>query len=213
MDSLREGLLGENGAGGTWIQQAKGGTLFLLHLQSLVLEAQAELVSVLRNNAHNFRLICATEEDLEKLSEQGLFNEELFYRVAVLPVQLPALRDRLEDIPLLLKDIASKTSNPEFDTRQVEFTDDALATLLAYSWPGNLAEFRQMMSQIITTSETRVITSAQLPLRVHEITEWPTLADYLAGQEKQYIARVLRACQGDRARASLALNIDITSLE
>jgi two-component system response regulator HydG len=213
MDSLRAGLLGENGSGGTWVQQAKGGTLFLLHLQSLIKEAQAELVSVLRNNAHNFRLICATEEDLEKLSEQGQFNEELFYRVAVLPVHLPALRDRLEDIPLLLKDIASKASNPEFDARQVEFTDDALATLQAYSWPGNLAEFRQMISQIITTTETRVITSAQLPLRVHELTEWPTLADYLAGQERQYVARVLHACQGDKARAALALGIDISQLE
>ena len=213
MDSLRAGLLGENGSGGTWVQQAKGGTLFLLHLQSLISEAQAELVSVLRNNAHNFRLICATEEDLEKLSEQGQFNEELFYRVSVLPVHLPALRDRLEDIPLLLKDIASKASNPEFDARQVEFTDDALATLQAYSWPGNLAEFRQMISQIITTTETRVITSAQLPLRVHELTEWPTLADYLAGQERQYVARVLHACQGDKARAALALGIDISQLE
>lgn len=213
MESLREGLLGQNGSGGTWVQQAKGGTLFLLHLQSLLQEAQAELVSVLRNNAHNFRLVCATEEDLEKLSEQGQFNEELFYRVAVLPVQLPALRDRLDDIPLLLKDIASKTSNPEFDVRQVEFTDDALATLQAYSWPGNLAEFRQMISQIITTTETRIITSAQLPLRVHELAQWPTLADYLAGQEKQYIARVLHACQGDRARAALALDIDISLLD
>jgi len=213
MESLREGLLGQNGSGGDWIQQAKGGTLFLLHLQSLHKDAQAELVSVLRNNAHNFRLICATEEDLEKLSEQGQFNEELFYRVAVLPVHLPALRDRLEDIPLLLKDIAAKTSNPEFDARQVEFTEDALAAFQAYGWPGNLAEFRQMVSQIITTTETRVITSAQLPLRVHDLSEWPSLADYLAGQERQYVARVLHACQGDRARAAAALGIDISLLE
>ncbi len=208
MESLRAGLLGQNGSGGTWVQQAKGGTLFLLHLQSLLKEAQAELVSVLRNNAHNFRLVCATEEDLEKLSEEGQFNEELFYRVAALPVHLPALRDRLEDIPLLLKDIAAKTSNPQFDSRQVEFTDDALATLRAYRWPGNLAEFRQMVSQVVTTTETRVITSAQLPLRVHEIKDWPTLADYLAGQEKQYLARVLHACHGDKARAAKALAID-----
>jgi DNA-binding NtrC family response regulator len=212
MESLREGLLGQNGSGGTWVQQAKGGTLFLLHLQSLLKEAQAELVSVLRNNAHNFRLVCATEEDLEKLSEQGQFNEELFYRVAVLPVQLPALRDRLEDIPLLLKDIAGKTSNPQFDARQVEFTDDALATFRAYRWPGNLAEFRQMVSQIITTTETRVVTSAQLPLRVHELKDWPTLTEYLAGQEKQYLARVLHACQGDKARAAKTLGIESNRL-
>jgi DNA-binding NtrC family response regulator len=212
MESLRSGLLGQNGSGGTWVQEAKGGTLFLLHLQCLQKEAQSELVSVLRNNAHNFRLVCATEEDLEKLSEEGQFNEELFYRVASLPVLLPPLRERLEDIPLLLKDIAGKTSNPHFDAKLVEFTEDALATLRAYRWPGNLAEFRQVVSQVITTTETRVVTSAQLPLRIHELKDWPTLADYLGGQEKQYIARVLHACQGDKARAAKTLGIDASRL-
>jgi len=212
MESLRTGLLGQNGAGGTWVQEAKGGTLFLLHLQCLAQEAQAELVSVIRNNAHNFRLVCATEEDLEKLSEEGAFNEELFYRIAALPVHLPPLRERLEDIPLLLKDIAAKTSNPLHDAKQVEFTEDALTTLRAYRWPGNLAEFRQVVSQVITTTETRVITSAQLPLRIHELKDWPPLADYLAGQEKQYIARVLHACKGDKARAAKTLGIDASRL-
>ncbi len=207
-ESLRSGLLGENGAGGTWVQQAKGGTLFLIHLQNLPKETQGELVSVLRNNAHTFRLICATEEDLEKLSEDGTFNEELFYRVAALPVEVPSLRERTEDIPALLKSIAQKVSNPQFDARQLEFTPDALATLRAYAWPGNLAEFNQVISQVITTTETRVITSAQLPLRVHEVKDWPTLADYLSGQEKQYIARVLNACSGDKARAAKTLGID-----
>ena len=210
MESLRTGLLGQNGSGGTWVQQAKGGTLFLLHLQSLQKDAQAELVSVLRNNLHNFRLICATEEDLEKLSEAGGFNEELFYRVASLPVHLPPLRERLEDIPALLKDIAARTANPQFDAKQVEFTDDALATLCAYRWPGNLAEFTQVVSQLIAITETRVVTSEQLPLRIHELNDWPPLADYLTGQEKQYIARVLNACQGDKARAAKALGIDVS---
>jgi two-component system response regulator HydG len=212
MESLRTGLLGQNGSGGTWVQEAKGGTLFLLHLQCLQKEAQAELVSVLRNNAHNFRLICATEEDLEKLSEEGGFNEELFYRVAALPVHMPALRERFEDMPAMLKDIAAKTSNPQFDAKQVEFTADALATLRAYRWPGNLVEFRQVVSQVITTTETRVVTSAQLPLRLHELKDWPSLAEYLAGQEKQYIARVLNACQGDKARAAATLGVDVGRL-
>ena len=213
MESLRTGLLGGNGAGGTWVQQAKGGTLFLTHLQSLPKEAQQELVSVIRNNAHNFRLICATEEDLEKLSESGVFNEELFYRVASLPVDLPPLRERIEDIPALLKGIAAKVGNTQFDARQMEFTTDALTTLRSYRWPGNLAEFTQVISQIITTTETRVITSAQLPLRIHELKDWPTLADYLAGQEKQYIARVLNASAGDKAKAAKTLGVDPKRLE
>ena len=213
MESLRTGLLGENGAGGTWVQQAKGGTLFLTHLQSLPKEVQNELVSVIRNNAHNFRLICATEEDLEKLSESGAFNEELFYRVAALPVDLPPLRERIDDIPALIKSIAAKVNNTQFDVRQMELTDDALATLRAYRWPGNLAEFTQVISQIFTTTETRVITSAQLPFRIHELKDWPTLADYLAGQEKQYIARVMNASAGDKAKAAKTLGIDPTRIE
>ncbi|MBI2815062.1 MAG: sigma-54-dependent Fis family transcriptional regulator [Opitutae bacterium] len=211
-ENLHSGLFGQNGSGGAWVQEAKGGTLFLQHLQCLPPETHAELISVLRNNAGNFRLICATEEDLEKLAEEGKFSEELFYRVATLPVQLPALRERPEDIPALLKGIAGKGSNPQFDTRQVEFTEDALAMLRAYAWPGNLAEFTQVISQVVATTETRVITSAQLPLRIHELKDWPTLADYLAGQEKQYIARVLHACQGDKARAAAALGIDRSRL-
>ena len=212
MESLRTGLLGQNGAGGTWVQQAKGGTLFLQHLQCLEKEAQAELISVLRNNAQNFRLICATDEDLEKLAEEGGFNEELFYRVASLPVQLPPLRERTEDIPALLKEIAGRVSNPQFDAKQVEYTEDALGMLRSYSWPGNLAEFTQLISQLIATTETRVITSAQLPLRIHELKDWSTLAEYLAGQEKQYVARVLNACQGDKVRAAKMLKVDVSRL-
>ena len=212
LQSLRSGLLGQNGSGGTWVHGAKGGTLFLQHLQSLPKEVQVELISVLRNNANNFRLVCATEVDLEKLTEEDGFNEELFYRVASLPVQLPPLRERLEDIPALLKEVAGKTSNPQFDARQVEFTEDALVTLRAYGWPGNLAEFTQVISQIVATTEVRVITSAQLPLRIHEVKNWPVLADYLVGQEKQYVARVLNACQGDKARAAAALGIDVSRL-
>jgi two-component system response regulator HydG len=212
-ESLRSGLLGENGAGGTWVEQAAGGTLFLSHLQALPKETQGELISVLRNNAHAFRLICATEEDLEKLSEAGEFNEELFYRVAALPVEMPPLRERPEDIPALLKSIAPKVSNPNLDARLVEFTDDALATLRSYQWPGNLDEFNQAVSQLLATTETRVIAAAQLPLRLQDMKHWPTLADFLAVQEKQYIARVLNACQGDKARAAKALGIDPARLE
>jgi DNA-binding NtrC family response regulator len=206
--SLRSGLLGENGMGGTWVQQARGGTLYLSHIQSLPKDVQAELISVLRNNASTCRLICATEEDLEKLAESGSFNEELFYRIAALPVEMPPLRERPEDIPILLRNIAAKGTNPQIDARLAEFTEDALATLKAYRWPGNLDEFNQVISQVITTTETRVITSAQLPLRIQDLRNWPSLADYLAGQERQYVARVLHACQGDKVRAAKALGID-----
>jgi DNA-binding NtrC family response regulator len=175
-------------------------------------DAQQKLVSILRTHAPHVRVICTTETDLEKLTEEGGFNEELFYRIAALPVHMPALRERPEDIPLLLKSVASTSANPQFDPRQIEFTDDAMATLKAYRWPGNLAEFTQVISQVISTAEARVITSAQLPLRIHELKDWPPLADYLAGQEKQYIARVLHACGGDKVKAAKVLGVEPTKL-
>lgn len=211
-DVLQEGLLGPDSTGGVWVGQAKGGTLVLHNIQCLDRDLQAKLVAVLRGHAAHLRVVCSTEVDLERLTEEGQFNEELFYRIAALPVHLPALRERLDDLPLLLKSVAASAVNPTLDVRLVEFTDDALATLRAYRWPGNLSEFTQVISQVVSTTDSRVITSAQLPLRVHELKNWPSLADYLAGQEKQYVARVLHAAGGDKAKAAKALGVDVSRL-
>jgi len=210
--SIRDGLLGQNGAGGAWIQQARGSTLLLEHLQCLPLTIQKELVSVLRNTSHGFRLICTSNEDLEKLTDEGQFNDELFYRVASLPVALPPLRERTEDLPALVKSFTSKATNPLLDTSLVEFTDDAMAVFSAYHWPGNLAELEQVVSKIASTTETRVVTSQQLPMRLREPEHWPNLAEYLAGQQKQYLDMVLHVCQGDKARAAKVLGVDAAKL-
>ncbi len=210
--SFRDGLLGKNGEGGPWVREAKGGTLFLQHLQCLQMPVQKELVSVLRNTAHAFRLVCSTPDDLEKMVEEGRFNDELFYRVASLPVQMPPLRERKEDIPLLVKHFTIRATNPIIDTNLIEFTDDAMAVLMAYRWPGNLTEMFQLITKIASTTETRVITSAQLPLRLRELKDWPPLADFIAGQEKQYIDRVLQASRGDKAVAAKVLGIDASRL-
>lgn len=206
--NFRDGLLGQNGAGGTWVHQAKGGTLFLQHLQCLPLDIQKELVSVVRNNAHTMRLVCTTTEDLERLCDEGRFHDELFYRVASLPVILPPLRERAGDIPILAKHYVAKSTNPHFDANLVEFTEDAMAVLTSYHWPGNLTELFQVISKIASSTETRIVTSEQLPLRLREIQHWPKLAEYLAGQEKQYIEMVLHTCRGDKAKAAGVLGVD-----
>ncbi len=206
--NFREALLGSNGDGGAWVKQAKGGTLFLQHLQCLSEQLQKELVSVLRNTAHGFRLICTTSEDLEKLVDEGRFHDELFYRVASLPVQMPALRERADDIPLLVKHYTQQATNPQFDVNLIEFTDDALAVMMAYHWPGNLTELFQVVSKIVATTETRVVTSQQLPMRLRELKHWPALAEFLLGQEKQYIDMVLHACRGDKPAAARVLGVD-----
>lgn len=211
-EMIRDGLLGPDGTGGKWVQQAKSGTLFLQHVHTLKKDTQQALVSVVRNNAHQLRLICSTEVDLESLIDLGQFNEELFYRIASLPVQLPPLRERLADLPVLLKEIAARTVNPRFDPRQIEFTEDTLATLRAYHWPGNQAELAQVVSQVISGAENKVITAAQLPQRVHEVKTWASLTDYLAGQETQYIASVLHACQGNKEKAAGILGVDPSRL-
>jgi DNA-binding NtrC family response regulator len=207
-DNFRDGLVGQNGAGGTWVQQAKGGTLMLQHPQCLSLPLQRELVSVLRNIGQSFRLICTTSEDLEKLTDEAKFHDELFYRVASLPVHLPPLRERTKDIPILVKHFITKATNPFFDTNLIEFSDDAMATLASYRWPGNLTELNQVVSKIAATTEARVVTSQQLPLRLREVKSWPGLDEYLAGQRKQYLDMVLRACYDDKAQAAKILGID-----
>ncbi len=209
---FRHGLLGENGEGGAWVKQAKGGTLFLQHLQCLTEPVQKELVSVLRNTAHGFRLVCTTSADLEKLADEGKFHDELFYRVASLPLQMPPLRERAEDIPLLVKHYASQAANPQFDANMIEFTQDAMAVMMAYHWPGNLTELFQVVSKIAGTTEARVVTSQQLPLRLRDPKDWPALTEYLAGQEKQYIDMVQHACRGDKTAAARVLGIDVSRL-
>ncbi|QYM78108.1 sigma-54 dependent transcriptional regulator [Horticoccus luteus] len=210
--NVRSGLLGQNGAGGTWVEQARGGTLFLQHLQCLTLEVQKELVSVLRNNAHTFRLICTSTVDLEGLTDEGKFHDELFYRVASLPVQMPALRERREDVPLLVKHYAAQALNPQVDAKLINFTEDALAVMQAYHWAGNLTELHQVVTRIASTAESRVVTSEQLPLRLRELKSWPTLADYLAGQERRYTDMVLHVCHGDKVAAAKALGVDVAKL-
>lgn len=210
--NFRNGLIGQNGGGGEWVRQAKGGTLYLQHLQCLDLGVQRELVGVLRNTAQGFRLICSTTEDLEKLIDEGKFYDELFYRVASLPVQLTPLRDRAEDIPILIKRYVAEATNPHLDVKLVEFAPDAMAVLTAYHWPGNLTELYQVVTKIAATTDSRVITSDELPLRLREVQHWPPLAEYLAGQEKQYIELVLRTCRDDKAKAAEVLGIDVARL-
>jgi DNA-binding NtrC family response regulator len=119
------------------------------------------------------------------------------------------VRDRSKDIPLLVKHYTLQTANPHLDTNMVEFTEDAMALLTSYHWSGNLTELFQVVSKIVSTSETRMITAKQLPLRLSELKSWPNLDEYLSGQKRQYCDMVLHACHGDTAAAARVLGIEI----
>jgi DNA-binding NtrC family response regulator len=205
-------LLGDNGTGGAWIKQASGGTLFLKNLDQLQPAMQRDLVGVLRGHAQAFRVVCATRVDLEAQMEEGRFNEELFYRLATLPLQISPLRDRPEDIPVLIKHFCAQASNPSFETKLIEFSPDSMAVVKAYNWPGNVSELAQVVGQIASTTEFRVIRAEQLPQRITSPATWPKLADYIALQEKHYIEKVLYFCHGDKKRAAGLLGIDIARI-
>lgn len=206
------GLFGENGTGGEWVAQSSGGTLLLQNIQKLDDAMQQELVAVLRANIQNLRLICTSSEDLERLTEEGRFNDELFYRVASLPMEIPPLRERPEDIPALVKFFAAQTSNPHFDSKLIEFAPDALAVMKAYSWPGNVPDLAQVVTKIVGSSDTRVVGVDQLPLRIKDLGGWPKLGEFLALQEKHYIEQVLKACRGDKYQAAGVLGVDVARL-
>lgn len=205
-------LLGENGTGGPWIKQASGGTLFLENLDQLQAGMQKELVGVLRGHTQAFRVVCSTTADLEAQMEEGRFNEELFYRLATLPLQIPPLRERPEDIPVLIKHFSAQASNPSFETKLIEFSPDALAVVKAYNWPGNVSELAQVVGQIASNTDFRVIRAEQLPLRIKSPASWPTLAAYMALQEKHYIEKVVHACRGDKAKAAGLLGIELARI-
>ncbi len=208
--SFRSGLLGENGSGGAWLSQARGGTLMLQNIEKLAQPMQRELVGVLRTHAQSFRLICTSAADLERMTEEGHFDDELFYRVASLPVVLPSLRDRAEDIPALVKHFIGQSTNPNFDAKLIEFTPDAMAVLKSYAWPGNITDLAQVVGKIAASTDVRVVGVDQLPLRIKDLNGWPKLADYLALQEKHYIEQVLHACRGNKEQAARILGIEIT---
>jgi len=210
-ENFIKGLMGENGAGGEWVGQAIGGTLLLQHLETLPMAMQKELVSVLRNTAHKFRLICTTAVDLEEMTDEGHFHDELFYRVASLPISVPPLRERLSDLPELIKSLLVGATNPNFDVKLIEFTPAALQVLENYRWAGNVLELNQVVSRIAASTESRMISAEQLPMKLKELGQWPNLDAYLAEQRSHYVTTVLRACLGNREKAAAVLGVDASS--
>jgi len=211
-ESFAKGLLGENGTGGDWVEKATAGTLLLQKLETLPLAMQKELVSVLRNTAHRFRLICTTDQDLELMTDEGQFDDELFYRVASLPITIPTLQNRIDDLPEIIRSILATCTNPHFDTKLIEFSPEALQVLREYRWPGNVLELHQIVTRVAVATDSRMVGVDQLPQKLTSVGEWKSLADYLAEKRQGYIAKVLRACHGDRDEAARVLGVSETEL-
>ena len=147
-------------------EQADGGTLFLDEIGEISPAFQAKLLRVLqegelervggnRTLTVDVRVIAATNRDLEAVVRGGEFREDLYYRLNVMPIRMPALRDRLEDIPDLARFLVAKVARMQ--GRELDITDSALRLLMRHSWPGNVRELENCLERAAVMSETGVI--------------------------------------------------------
>ncbi len=165
---------------------ADGGTLFLDEIGEIPPEMQVKLLRALQE--HEFervggvsttrvdvRLIAATNQNLEEEARLGRFREDLYYRLAVVPIALPPLRDRKDDIPLLVEHFITKY-NARLGKSLTGLTDDAMACLMAYSWPGNIRELENVMERGVLFAEGDHIGTGELPAALRQASSPTGLA-------------------------------------
>ncbi len=160
---------------------ADGGTLFLDEIGEVDQMVQVKLLRVLETRTFervggeepiftDTRLISATNRDLRQLVDEGKFREDLFYRLDVISIVMPPLRDRVEDIPILVKRFMDEFA--EFNEKPVEaISDDALAALCSYSWPGNIRELRNCVEQMVVLSRGTVLELENVPRNIRHQQE------------------------------------------
>jgi DNA-binding NtrC family response regulator len=208
--------------------EAEGGTLFLDEVADLSPPLQAKLLRVLqereirplgatRPEKVDVRVLSATNRDLEQRMRQGVFREDLFYRLNVIQIGLPPLRDRSEDMLLLAQHFLSQAAARS--ARNLSgISQSALKCMLAYPWPGNVRELENVIERAVALAEGHELTTEDLPPHLRERRS----ADLLAGAvsrgltldevEREYILRVLDAEGGNKTRAAARLGLDRKTL-
>lgn len=208
---------------------ADNGTVFLDEVSTLPMHLQIKLLRVLQEKSFervgsntpikvDIRVIAATNVDLADEVRKGRFREDLLYRLKVVPIELPPLRDRKEDIPLLLSHFLEKHGRT-CNKRIAGLTDDALALLTEYRWPGNIRELENLMERLVVLAEDgHVITVPDLPAGiVPEALESPAsegrdLREAVQVFERRYIIGVLNRTGWNRLEAARRLNIHRNTL-
>ncbi len=164
---------------------ANEGTLFLDEIGDLSLATQAKILRVLQEREFlrvggvktikvDVRLITATNKDLEKATREGRFREDLFYRINVIPIYLPPLRERKEDIQLLIDHFINKKS---IDGRKRRFSQEAMDIMLNYHWPGNIRELENVIERVITLTTDNIIKIEDLPQNITNETKAGLMKD------------------------------------
>jgi DNA-binding NtrC family response regulator len=218
------------------LEQAHKGTLFLDEVGTMSPALQAKLLRVIQErefervgDSHpvrvDVRIIAATHSDLEKMVAQGTFRQDLFYRLNVIPVHLPPLRERREDIPLLVQLFLQRLGGEQVPPRAVTMSQEALRRLMAFSWPGNVRQLENVVERAMAFSQGR--SQIDVPDLGPEIQNVPVGPDegnpwfpddgldlerYMEGVELTLIRRSLERTQGNKLQAARLLNLKRTTL-
>ncbi len=227
-EGLERELFGGPGEGRPGaFERAQGGTLFLDEVAELPLELQPKLLRLLEgygpadSEPRRVRVVASTHRDLAQEVAAGNFRQDLYFRLAVIPVSLPPLRQRAEDLPLLLDQALKEVAK----TGPKTFTPAALTLLAAYSWPGNVRELFNVVSHVATLTEGPEIDVAHLPARVRgtqqevglSFNEHLSFKDakerLLEAFEREYLGQLLKRCEGNVSRAARESGLHRKSIE
>jgi len=209
---------------------ASNGTLFLDEIGDLRLDLQAKLLRAIQEGEiervggtkpikTEFRLIAATNVDLEKAVKDGRFREDLFYRINVIPIRLPPLRERTEDVPQLAE-FFLRRYNTRFRKRVLGVTDSTMAMMKKYWWPGNIRELENLIERLVAVSDKEFISEEDLPLEFHfaQLEPKGTATDSLFDNatntfERNFILRALEKCGWNVTGTSEYLGIPLSTLK
>jgi PAS domain S-box-containing protein len=207
---------------------AHRGSIFLDEISDLPLEMQPKLLRVLeekemerlggtRLTKCDFRLIAATSENLERCVEEGKFRKDLYYRLNVIPIQIPPLRERKEDIPVITEHLI-QTLNKDLGTHVVKVSPEVLNIFENYDWPGNVRELANILERIINITEGDTIQFRHLPFFLQRMSKEaakiqpPPLKRLREDMEKETLLQALRISNGNKNKASKILGIHRTAL-
>ena len=212
---------------------ADSGTVFLDEIGDMNPFLQSKILRVLENQTFmrvggereikvDIRIVAATNKDLETMVREGFFRKDLYYRLKVMVVEMPPLRDRLEDI-LLLSNLFIEENNKEFNKNIKGFSDEAKKLMVQYSWPGNVRELKNVIERAMILTDQEVITPNHLPFELkqtekfihgnteHEISE-KTDDMSLESMEKIHLSKVLKRLEWNKSKASKNLGISRATL-
>ncbi|MCH2175529.1 MAG: sigma-54 dependent transcriptional regulator [Lentisphaeria bacterium] len=210
-------------------EAADGGTVFLDEIGEIDASTQVKLLRVLESRRFervggsdsvqvDIRLIAATNQNLKAMVAEGTFREDLYYRLDVLNIHIPALRERREDIPLLLAHYLKEFCE-ENGTDQKELSADVVHILEQYSWPGNVRQLKNVVERMVVLSRNELITEKDIPVDIREevagspiIRQNPEGGLDIESNERYLIEQALEECKGNRTNAAQKLGISRRTL-